>query len=127
MVFLEDHDDGRAAKREIAFFFATHENRAVVCLRDGRDGEGTDFNEKGLSEIGEDKHGDFAVICREDVEILVERERIDGVVFAFHWPRYDKATVVWEMESMVIRRAEAADAERAAHEQFGKLCMLFAK
>ena len=86
MVFLEDHDDGRAAEGKIAFLFAAHENRAIIGLRDGRDGEGTDFNEKSLSEIGKINHGDFAVICRENIEILVERERIDRVVSAFHWP-----------------------------------------
>ena len=105
VVSLEDHDDSRAAEGEIAFFFAAHEDWAVVCLRNGCNGEGADFYEKGLPEIGEIKHGDFAVVRCEDVEILIERERIDGVVFAFHRPRCDKTAIIWKMEAMVVRRA----------------------
>ena len=105
MAFLEDHDNGRSAKGEIAFFFCAHEDGAVRALRDGGDGERSDFNEKRLPEIGEIQKRDFAVIGRENVEILVERKRIDGVLFAFHRPRYDKTTVVRKMEPMVIRRA----------------------
>ena len=86
MVLLEDQDDGRAAEGEVTFFFAAQEDRPIVSLGDGGDGKSTDFDEECLSEIGQIKQGDFAVICREDVEILVEGKWIDGVVSAFHWP-----------------------------------------
>ena len=86
MVFLEDHDNGRAAEGEIAFFFAAQEDGAVVGLGDGGDGEGSDFDVEGLAEIGEIKHGNFSVVRSEDVEMLVERKRIDRIVFAFYWP-----------------------------------------
>ena len=72
MAFLEDHDDGRAAEREETFLLAAEEDGTIMSLCDGGDGKSSDLNEERLSEIGEIKQGDFAIVRRENIEILVE-------------------------------------------------------